>query len=75
MTPCYKDFIMYLIKIDKRKKTKFEGHIHAIVEEGRVYVNGLEDGYVVEKENAKHYDTKEEAESAVTAEYEIVVKA
>lgn len=66
---------MYLIKIDKRKKAKFEGHIHAIVEEGRVYVNGLENDYVIEKENAKHYDTKEEAESAVSAEYEIVVKA
>ena len=66
---------MYLIKIDKRKKTKFEGHIHAIVKEGRIYVNGLEDGYVVEKENAKHYGTKEEAESSISAEYEIAVKA
>jgi len=66
---------MYLIKIDKRKKAKFETGIETIVDEGRIYVNGLEDGYVKEKKNAKQYSTKEEAESAISADYEISVKA
>ena len=65
---------MYLIKINKRKESKFDNAIRYLVYENRIYVNGLEDGYVKEKQNAKHYETKEEALSAVSEEWEIVVK-
>ena len=63
---------MYLIKINKRKENVF---VRGLVYENRIYVNGLEDGYVKEKKNAKHYETKEEALSAVSEEWEMVVKA
>lgn len=66
---------MYLIKINKRKEAKFDNTIRDLVYENRIYVNGLEDGYVKEKQNAKHYKTKEEALSAVSEEWEMVVKS
>ena len=75
LTPCYKLLNMYLIKINKRKEDKFDNSIRELVYEDMIYVNGLEDGYVKEKQNAKHYETKEEALSAISEEYEMVVKA
>jgi hypothetical protein len=66
---------MYVIKINKRKEAKFDNTIRDLVYENKIYVNSLEDGYVKEKRNAKHYETKEVALSAVSEEWEMVVKA
>ena len=73
--PCYKLLNMYLIKINKRKEASFDNTIRDLVYENRIFVNGLEDGYVKDKHDAKHYETKEEALSAVSEDWEMVVKA
>jgi hypothetical protein len=66
---------MYLIKIDENKKDLFDDHIQALVDVGKVYLNKAECRYVNDKEKAKLYKDKEEAENAIDAKYEIAVKS
>lgn len=62
---------MYGIKIDKRKKHKFNDGIFECVANNRLWCNESEDGYV-EKKYAKRFPTQSDADKSITEEWEIV---
>jgi len=70
----------YCVKIDKRKKKAIEEHLEKyridlqpFIEKNEIYVDE-EEGKYVSKQFAKKYCSLEEAENAITEDFEMVSK-